>query len=97
MQIDNQIASRRRRSGRANSNHIPDGTLSSETVAVWRAIPNGQGRGEFVTTRVLVPGEAEPGSAIYRATTFFTCNWLQRVLHWPIVQQGPDIRFTILP
>jgi hypothetical protein len=27
MQIDNQIASRRRRSGRANSNHIPDGTL----------------------------------------------------------------------
>jgi cytochrome oxidase assembly protein ShyY1 len=26
MQIDNQIASRRRRSGRANSNHIPDGT-----------------------------------------------------------------------
>jgi hypothetical protein len=28
MQIDNQIASRRRRSGRANSNHIPDGTIS---------------------------------------------------------------------
>ena len=28
MQIDNQIASRRRRSGRANSNHIPDGTAA---------------------------------------------------------------------
>jgi hypothetical protein len=71
--------------------------LSGETVAVWRAIPNGQGRGEFVTPRVFVPNEAEPGPATYRVTTFFTCNWLQRVLHWPIVQQGPDIPFTIVP
>ena len=71
--------------------------LSGETIAVWRAIPNGQGRGEFVTPGVLVPKEAEPGPAIYRVTTFFTCNWLQRVLHWPIVQQGPDIPFTIVP
>jgi hypothetical protein len=64
---------------------------------VWRAVPNGQGRGEFVTPSVLVPGEAELGPAIYRVTTFFTCNWLQRVLHWPIVQWGPDIPFTIVP
>ena len=71
--------------------------LSGETVAVWRPIPNGQGRGEFVTPRVLVPREADPGPAIYRVTTFFTCNWLQRVMHWPIVQQGPDIPFTIVP
>ena len=71
--------------------------LSGETIAVWRAIPNGQGRGAFVTPSVHVPGEAEPGPAIYRVTTFFTCNWLQRVLHWPIVQQGPDIPFTIVP
>jgi hypothetical protein len=46
---------------------------------------------------VTVPREAEPGRAIYRVTTFFTCNWLQRVLHWPIVQHGPDIPFTIVP
>jgi hypothetical protein len=71
--------------------------LSGETVAVWRAIPNGQGRGEFVTPSVRVPDEAEPGPAIYRVTTFFTCNWLQRVLHWPIIQQGPDLPFTVLP
>ena len=71
--------------------------LSGETIAVWRAIPNEQGRGEFVTPSVHVPGEAEPGPAIYRVTTFFTCNWLQRVLHWPIVQWGPDIPFTIVP
>ena len=75
--------------------------LSTETIAVWRAIPNGQGRGELITPPALpparVPPEAELGSAIYRVTTFFTCNWLQRVLHWPIVQQGPDIPFTIVP
>jgi hypothetical protein len=71
--------------------------LSGETVAVWHAIPNEQGRGEFVTPPVQVPSQAEPGPAIYRATTFFTCNWLQRVLHWPIIQQGPDIHFTIEP
>ena len=32
MQIDNQIASRRWRSRRANSNHIPGGTATADEV-----------------------------------------------------------------
>ena len=39
MQIDNQIASRRRRSGRANSNHIPDGTNRSTAKALDLEVP----------------------------------------------------------
>ena len=39
MQIDNQIASRRRRSGRANSNHIPDGTAHA-TLSLLQPPPH---------------------------------------------------------
>ena len=35
MQIDNQIASHRWRLRRANSYHIPDGTLKSDTLVMY--------------------------------------------------------------
>ena len=38
MQIDNQIASHRWRLRRANSYHIPDGTLGNGSMALGRAV-----------------------------------------------------------
>ncbi len=70
--------------------------LTAQTVGVWKPIPDDvEHKGSFTTPPVLVPSTAEKGKAIYRVTTFFYCNWLQRVLNWPIVQTGPDIEFEI--
>lgn len=45
---------------------------------------------------VTIPEQAAPGPAIFRTVTFRYCNWVHSFFSWPIVQIGPDIRFTIL-
>jgi hypothetical protein len=41
--------------------------------------------------------DVPPGPTIYRATSFWYCNWVQEFLDIPITQVGPDIKFTTLP
>jgi hypothetical protein len=56
------------------------------------------GSTEFSPAPWPVPEWAKAGPAIYRVTTFWRCNWFQRLFpNWAIVQIGPDIPFTILP
>lgn len=37
------------------------------------------------------------GTAKYRVTSFWFCNWMQEWLNWPIIQVGPDVEFEVLP
>lgn len=56
------------------------------------------GATEFTPAPWPIPEWAKPGPAIYRVTTFWRCNWFQRLFpNWAIIQSGPDIPFTILP
>lgn len=52
--------------------------------------------GTVVTPPLSIP-EMVPGPATYKVTQFYYCNWLQRILHWPIVQSSPYIRFEVAP
>lgn len=45
-----------------------------------------------------VPDYIRPGKAVYRVSTFWQCNLLQRVLpNFSIYQVGPDLEFHVLP
>lgn len=64
--------------------------------ARWEPDPSNPDQEIFTGNPVSVPLQAAPGLALFRSVTFRYCNWLQRALHWPIVQSGPDLYFTIL-
>ena len=55
------------------------------------------GETEYNTPPWPLPSEVPPGNAIYRVTTFWYCNWVQKHLDWPVKQVGPDIQFKVLP
>lgn len=52
--------------------------------------------GTVVTPPLSIP-DMSPGKACYRVTQFYFCNWLQRVMNWPIVQVSPCIDFEVVP
>lgn len=70
--------------------------LSASTVASWEQDHDAV-TGTVITPGVIIPPSAAYGSAVYRVTTFWYCNPLQRWLDWPIVQVGPDLPFEIIP
>jgi hypothetical protein len=55
------------------------------------------GQTEYVTPPWPLDSEVPVGTATYRVTTFWYCNWIHVHLNWPIVQVGPDINFKVLP
>ncbi len=55
------------------------------------------GQVDYMTPPWPLAVTVPPGIAIYRATSFWYCNWVQRLLNWPVVQVGPDIQFEVLP
>ena len=61
----------------------------------WEDDPTNPSREIFYGRPVGIPEQAAPGRALFRTVTFRYCNVLQRTLHWPIIQIGPDIFFTI--
>jgi len=64
--------------------------------AKWEDDPYVPDREIFYGHPVAIPLQAAPGPAIFRTVTFRYCNPLQRWLHWPIIQVGPDLPFTIV-
>ena len=52
--------------------------------------------GTVVTPPLTIP-DMSAGKACYRVTQFYFCNWLQRVMNWPIVQVSPCIDFEVVP
>jgi len=48
-----------------------------------------------VSTPPLYIPNMLPGKAEYRVTQFYYCNWLQRLLNWPIVEVSPFITFEV--
>ena len=52
--------------------------------------------GTVTVPPLMIPDMAR-GPATYQVTQFYYCNWLQRVLHWPIVQPSPRVRFEVAP
>lgn len=55
------------------------------------------GQTEYTPEPWPVFRDVPPGHTIYRVTSFWYCNKLQRFFDWPIVQVGPDISFVVLP
>lgn len=53
--------------------------------------------GTVTTPPLDIPSQMEPGPAEYRVTQFYYCNWLQRVLHWPIIETSEAIPFMVIP
>lgn len=55
-------------------------------------------RSGIVTTPPLaIPLQMAPGRATHRVTNIYYCNWLQRLLRWPIVSPSPYIPFNVAP
>lgn len=63
--------------------------------AKWEQDPGDIHQEIFYGYPVAVPVQAAPGKALFRTVTFRYCNSLQRWMHWPIIQIGPDLWFTI--
>lgn len=42
-----------------------------------------------------VPWTFTPGTVRYRATVYFTCNWLQRTFDYPIAVKTPEVPFLV--
>jgi hypothetical protein len=61
----------------------------------WEEFPGDPRKEIFYGRPVAIPEQAAPGRALFRTVTFRYCNFVQRLLHWPIVQIGPDLHFTI--
>lgn len=55
------------------------------------------GMTHYVTPPWVLDSDVPPGKTTYRVTTFWYCNWLQEVLHIPVIQVGPEIEFETLP
>ncbi len=62
--------------------------------AKWGASQDNPDEDFFIGQEVVIPEPISGGPSIFRSVTFRYCNWLQRALHWPIVQTGPDIPFV---
>ena len=54
-------------------------------------------KGSVTTPPFVIPYGMASGPAVYKVYNFFYCNWLQKVLNWPIVYESPTIPFTVLP
>jgi hypothetical protein len=84
-----------------------DGDIQIEFIdkdrAIWpsfqerKAFNPSFGAEEFSPDPWRLPSDMSDGPAIYRVTSFWYCTWIQKELHLPVVQKGPDIQFTILP
>lgn len=57
--------------------------------------PTLDSRGQF-TRSAKIPLSMDPGPAIYRGTSCYTCNPLQSWLRWPICVSTPEVPFTVL-
>ena len=64
--------------------------------AIFEPDPNNPNQDILIGHPVIIPEQVAPGQATFRTVTFRYCNWLQRILHWPIVQIGPDIHFEVI-
>lgn len=47
--------------------------------------------------QLTLPISFAPGVATYEARGYYYCNWVQRLLDWPIVIQRPSMTFTVEP
>jgi hypothetical protein len=68
-------------------------TLAGQVTADEKIV----GRSDYTPPPWPVDQRVPPGTATYRVTTHWYCNWLQSWLDWPIEQIGPDVPFTVLP
>jgi hypothetical protein len=70
--------------------------LTRARAGVFHPDANDSAHG-YVTTPPLVIADAmAPGPAVYYVTVFYYCNWLQRLLDWPIVAKYPPIQFEVV-
>jgi hypothetical protein len=70
--------------------------LAHSRAGIFVPDPGSQTVGTVTTPPLMIPDMA-PGPATYQVTQFYYCNWLQRFLHWPIVQPSPYVRFEVAP
>jgi hypothetical protein len=82
------------------------GTLQIEIISgrlIWPVLQrpvNDQlvvGQTDYTPPAWPLSRDVPPGPAMYRVTSFWTCNWLQNYLDWPVVQVGPELPFIVLP
>lgn len=57
--------------------------------------PELDSKGKF-TRSAKIPLGMDPGPAVYRGTSCYTCNPLQNWLRWPICVSTPDVHFNVL-
>jgi hypothetical protein len=83
---------------RTDCSAVVSGELISERGFVWK-IDDAQVRapqdGDGASREVSVPWTFVPGTVRYRATVYFTCNWLQRTFNYPIAVKTPDVAFLV--
>jgi hypothetical protein len=69
--------------------------LRRARAGIFKADPDHPLTGKVVTPPLIIPNLL-PGPARYRVTQFYYCNWLQRLLEWPIIQTSPFIKFEVV-
>jgi hypothetical protein len=64
--------------------------------ASWEDHPTDPSKAIFVGNPVPVPRNLEPGRIRFQSTTFRYCNFLQELMHRPIVRSGPVLEFFLI-
>lgn len=70
--------------------------LKRMRAGVFMASQENPRLGTVITPPLTIPNML-PGRAHYRVTQFYYCNWLQRLLNWPIIQTSPLVPFEVAP
>lgn len=71
--------------------------LTRERRGVYRPSADNPRVGVVTTPPLTIPSQISAGEAQYRVTQFYYCNWLQKLLAWPIVEKSPPIYFEVKP
>lgn len=69
--------------------------LAAQRAGVFQPSKSDPMEGTVTVPSLSIPDmPAGPGS--YQVTQFYYCNILQELLHWPIIQRSPYVRFEVV-
>lgn len=70
--------------------------LAHQRAGIFMPDSNNPLEGTVEVPPLAIP-EMMPGTGSYQVTQVYFCNWLQRVLRWPIVKTSPYVNFVVAP
>jgi len=70
--------------------------LARGRKGIFRPNPLDKKQGIVTTPPLSIPDQMSYGVAQYRVTQFYYCNWLQKIMRWPIVEVSPPIQFEVV-